>query len=119
MTVVLLQVIFALVIAVLSGVTYLGLQEQKVRAERQAAEIAKGVVWIPVLKEDEAGFGGEAVTEKMRAEEKRQLQQAIALSSKDACHAAASLALSRTQLKKGPCRTSRVYLQHAQVPRLV
>lgn len=96
MTVVLLQVILALVIAVLSGVTYLGLQEQKVRAERQAAEIAKGVVWIPVLKEDEAGFGGEAVTEKMRAEEKRQLQQAIALSSKDA------LAVGRHDVKSAP-----------------
>ncbi|SPO28568.1 related to IRE1 - protein kinase [Ustilago trichophora] len=80
---VLLQLIGVLVISVLAGATYLGLQEQKARAEKQAAEIAKGVVWIPVLKEDEAGFGGEANAEKARAEEERQLQQAIALSKKD------------------------------------
>lgn len=83
MAMILLQVICVLVIAVLTGATYLGLQEQKARAERQAAEIAKGVVWIPVLKEDEAGFGGEAAAEKIRAEEERQLQQAITLSKRD------------------------------------
>ncbi|GAK66148.1 uncharacterized protein PAN0_011d4370 [Moesziomyces antarcticus] len=83
LAIVLLQVIGVLVVSVLAGATYLGLQEQKARAERQAAEIAKGVVWIPVLKEDEAGFAGEAGAEKIRAEEERQLQQAIALSKKD------------------------------------
>ncbi|CDS81856.1 related to IRE1-protein kinase [Sporisorium scitamineum] len=82
MAIILLQVICVLVIAILAGATYAGLQEQKARAEQQAAEIAKGVVWIPVLKEDEAGFGGEASAEKIRAEEERQLQQAIALSKK-------------------------------------
>ncbi|CBQ68454.1 related to IRE1-protein kinase [Sporisorium reilianum SRZ2] len=84
MAVILLQVICVLVIAILAGATYAGLQEQKARAERQAAEIAKGVVWIPVLKEDEAGLGGEAAAEKIRAEEERQLQQAIALSKQGA-----------------------------------
>ncbi|KAI3479927.1 hypothetical protein L1887_57914 [Cichorium endivia] len=83
LAIILLQVIGVLVVSVLAGATYLGLQEQKARAERQAAEIAKGVVWIPVLKEDEAGFAGEAGAEKIRAEEERQLQQAIAMSKKN------------------------------------
>lgn len=83
LSIVLLQLIGVLVISVLAGATYLGLQEQKTRAEKQAAAIAKGVVWIPVLKEDEAGFTGEANAEKLRAEEERQLQRAIALSKKD------------------------------------
>ncbi|TKY89973.1 hypothetical protein EX895_001271 [Sporisorium graminicola] len=82
MAMILLQLICVLVIAILAGATYAGLQEQRARAERQAAEIAKGVVWIPVLKEDEAGFGGEAAAEKIRAEEERQLQQAIVLSKR-------------------------------------
>ncbi|PWZ03630.1 hypothetical protein BCV70DRAFT_154574 [Testicularia cyperi] len=80
LAIMLLQVIGVLVIAILAGATYLGLQEQKARAEKQAAEIAKGVVWIPVLKEDEAGFGDGAMAEKIRAEEKRQLERAIQLS---------------------------------------
>ncbi|SNX85150.1 related to IRE1 - protein kinase [Melanopsichium pennsylvanicum] len=81
---VLLQLCGVLVISVLAGATYLGLQEQRARAEKQAAEIAKGVVWIPVLKEDEVGFSGEAAAHKLRVEEDRQLRQAIALSKKDA-----------------------------------
>lgn len=92
LSLILLQVIGVLVISVLAGATYLGLQEQKARAERQAAEIAKGVVWIPVLKEDEAGFGGQARAEKVRAEEERQLQQAITLSKKDASSSASASA---------------------------
>lgn len=80
LSIILLQVIGVLVVSVLAGAVYLGLQTQKETAEKTAAEIAKGVVWIPVLKEDEAGFGGEANREKVRAEEERQLQQAITLS---------------------------------------
>ena len=90
MAVILLQLICVLVIAILAGATYAGLQEQKARAERQAAEIAKGVVWIPVLKEDEAGFGGETAAEKIREEEARQLQQAIELSKKTSSGGGAS-----------------------------
>ncbi|KAJ1033950.1 hypothetical protein NDA16_000158 [Ustilago loliicola] len=100
LSLVLLQVIGVLVISVLAGATYLGLQEQKARAEKQAAEIAQGVVWIPVLKEDEAGFGGEAHAEKVRAEEERQLQQAINLSKKGAAASASASASTSAALPR-------------------
>ncbi|SAM84556.1 uncharacterized protein UBRO_05840 [Ustilago bromivora] len=95
LSLILLQVIGVLLISVLAGTTYLGLQEQRARAEKQASEIAKGVVWIPVLK-DEAGFGGETHAEKVRVEEERQLQQVINLSKKNAAAAASTSASAST-----------------------
>lgn len=56
----LMQVCAVLAIALLVCAVYLGLQEQKRAAERAAASIARDVVWVPALKEDEAGFSIEA-----------------------------------------------------------
>ncbi|SPO35666.1 related to IRE1 - protein kinase [Pseudozyma flocculosa] len=84
LAVILLQLIGVLVIGVLSGTTYLGFQQQKQRSEQEAAMIAKGVVWVPALKEQEAGFattGSDA--DKLTRTEAEQLEEALRRSKQD------------------------------------
>ncbi len=59
------RLIAVLFIAVLAGALYLGIQEQKIRTEKQASEIAKESFGFRCSKKDEAGFGGEAAAEKI------------------------------------------------------
>ncbi|KAN0061132.1 bifunctional endoribonuclease/protein kinase ire1 [Thecaphora frezii] len=46
--VIFLQLMGLLVICILSGTTYIGFEQQRIRNEQEAANIAKQVVWIPV-----------------------------------------------------------------------
>ncbi len=75
------RLIAVLFIAVLAGALYLGIQEQKIRTEKQASEIAKESFGFRVLKERRGWVRGEAAAEKITREEERQLQTAITLSS--------------------------------------
>ena len=84
----LLQLIGLLLIGLLTGAVYLGLEQQKAQSETQAATIAKGVVWVPAFKEDEAGFSIDR--EKIDREEAKQLQEAIEESKKALAKAGAS-----------------------------
>ncbi|PWN46836.1 hypothetical protein IE53DRAFT_382586 [Violaceomyces palustris] len=52
----LLQLCAVLILCLLGCAIYLGLEQQKKEAEQSAKAIAREVVWIPALKEEEAGF---------------------------------------------------------------
>lgn len=56
--VIFLQLVGIMIVLGIGGAIYLGLEEQKKTTERMGNGIANQVIWVPALKEDEAGFSG-------------------------------------------------------------